>query len=105
MIDRLAGLRIHIEDGSVAAIMHSELLREAPGDMKQARQQGVIFRRHVIQRRDVFLGAHQQMNGSLRTNVVKRNDGVVLIREVRRRFALRDLTEKACLHAREFLLL
>jgi hypothetical protein len=100
MKNRLAGLRICIDNGSVACAVDPLLFRHSPDNRKQMTQQRFIALQIIIQRSDVLAWNDQQVNRGFRINVLKRDTLFVLKEDPGWFFMSGHLTENAsgCIH-------
>ena len=90
MKNRLAGAGVDVEDGAVALLVDTILACELLCHLKHVGKKRAVFRNGVVQRRDVKTWADQQVNRSLRPDVLEREDLVVFINLLRRRLACDD---------------
>ena len=100
MEDDLPAIRVHVEHCSVTLLRDAEVLRNLAGCCKHVGQQRFVFCGNVVQGRDVFSRADEDMYRRLRTDVVEGDDAIVLIGHFRWQFFVRDSAEKARLHTR-----
>lgn len=75
--DRLPGIGVDVEYCSIARSGDSSFCREVARHFEHMRQQLAVIRPDVVESRDVFLGADQDMHRSLRIDVMKRKDAIV----------------------------
>src|SRR6266704_678717 len=94
VVHRLAGPCIHVEHSAVAFFVDIRLHSKFLGNLKHLADERAVLRLKIIQCRNVLLGHHQEMNGSLRPKILKCNDEVVLMHKVRGCFVLNDSAKK-----------
>src|SRR6266516_3928937 len=94
VVHRLAGPCIHVEHSAVAFFVDIRLHSKFLGNLEHLADERAVLRLQIIQCRNVLLGHHQEMNGSLRPKILKCNDEVVLMHKVRGCFVLNDSAKK-----------
>src|SRR5438046_1946634 len=94
VVHRLAGACIHVEYSAVAFFVDIRLHSKFLGDLENLADERAVLRLQIIQCRNVLLGHHQEMNGSLRPKILKCYDAVVLMHKVRECFVLNDSAKK-----------
>src|SRR5262250_146006 len=98
MKDSLACLGIYIEYRAVSLLRDTKLLGELACHVKHMCQKCSVVRRDIVQARNVFPGADQDMNGGLRIDVVKRKHPIILVSSLRWQFMLPYSAKKTGLH-------
>jgi len=98
MVNRLPRACVYVEYGSVSLLVNTELLGELLGGLKDVADQRAVFRGDVVERRNMLMWADQQMNRSLWAYVLERENDVVIVNLLRRRFALDDPAKEARRH-------
>src|SRR5881296_1529117 len=94
VVHRLAGACIHVEHSAVAFFVDIRLHSKFLGHLEHLADERAVSRLQIIQCRNVLLGHHQEMNGSLRPKILKCYDEVVLMHKVRGCFVLNDSAKK-----------
>src|SRR6266581_2751886 len=94
VVHRLASACIHVEYSAVAFFVDIRLHSKFLGDLEHLADERAVLRLQIIQCRNVLLGHHQEMNGSLRPKILKCYDEVVLMHKVRGCFVLNDSAKK-----------
>lgn len=74
----LTGTFTAVVDYTVA-VVESLFLCDHGNDLKDVSNDGTVFGSNVIAPFDVFLGDHENVNGSLRRKILECNDGFVFI--------------------------
>jgi hypothetical protein len=91
----LPGALLAVHDQSIAALVHSLIDGDLSRRLEEPRDFGGMGLSHVVCGRDVHSGHDQHVYGSLRMNVAKRDNLVVLVEKVGVHLALDDAAEKA----------
>src|SRR5437867_8352365 len=94
VVHRLARACIHVEHSAVAFFVDIRLHSKFLGHLEHLADERAVSRLQIIQCRNVLLGHHQEMNGSLRPKILKCYDEVVLMHKVRGCFVLNDSAKK-----------
>src|SRR5438876_8309793 len=94
VVHRLASACIHVEYSAVAFFVDIRLHGKFLGNLEHLADERAVLRLQIIQCRNVLLGHHQEMNGSLRPKILKCYDEVVLMHKVRGCFVLNDSAKK-----------
>ena len=94
VVHRLARACIHVEYSAVAFFVDIRLHRKFLGNLEHLADERAVLRLQIIQSRYVLLGHHQEMNGSLRSKILKGHDEVVLMHKIRGRFVFDDSAKK-----------
>ena len=90
VVHRLAGACIHVEYSAVAFFVDIRLHSKFLGNLEHLADERAVLRLQIIQCRNVLLGHHQEMHGSLRPKILKCYDEVVLMYKVRGCFVFDD---------------
>jgi len=76
---QLTGIASAIVNQTVAGLPESRLLGDLLGGQQQMAEQRLILRLAIIHRGDVLLGNDEQVNRSLRLNIVKCANKIVFV--------------------------
>ena len=95
---RLACFGVHVKDGAVAFLRDPHLFGDPACHLKDVRNERRVVCRHVIQRRDVFAGYDQNVDGRLGVDVMKRDDAIIFVHHLRRQFVIRNSTKETRFH-------
>ena len=97
MEDDLSSTPFNIEEQFISRFGNSLFLRRFPGPPDHFGKEPLILFRQIIEAPDMFLGNDEEMDRGMGMNVLKDDEGIILIDDPRRFVSLNDLTEEAAL--------
>ncbi len=93
--DRVPGVVAAVEDAAKSLLVEAELAGQLAGATHQGAEEGIVGRLDREQARDVALGNHQDVVGSLRVGIGESKKLVVLIENLRGNARPHDLAKDA----------
>lgn len=93
MKHRLASFAVAVEDGAVPSVCVALLLRNGGCTPDHFTNQRIVSGRKVVERRDVTSRDDENMERSLRVEILKGHEPIILIDDRRRNLPGRDSTE------------
>ena len=100
MKHRLSGVALTVQDRAVPALGIAMLFGQRCCAPDHGPDEVVVARSQVVQRRDVLPRNDEDMKRRLRTDVLERDQILILVDEVARDLASDDLAEQAVAHRR-----
>lgn len=96
--DRLAGLAIAVEDGSIATLINASFAREARRASDHLSHQRILGGREFVERRNMLARKDEHVEGSLGVDILNDHDPLVFVKDRRRNLARNDLAKQALVH-------
>ena len=100
--DRLAGVRVAVEDRAKARVGVAVRGGEGRAAPDHLADEPVVIGREIVQRGDMLARYDQDVKRRLRRDVGERDQMRILVEHVRRNLAANDSTEKTAVHRRDY---